>query len=337
MTTSDELIQRFCDEYHSYHGISGDRRKMQRRVLIEFADFTGRHFSELEGGDVLESFLATQVSGGMAASTVRKHLNAIRPFVKWLWRQRIISADVRMALEDVSPPRGGNNQRPKPYTREQLAVFWREFEEAYPTDDQFDYYLARWSRGTSGWKRVQPYAKRLQMEAIIALALYGGLRREELYLLDIDAMHHENAYVVVRGAAKNHDADPVHRPVPWTCSEMRAAVQDWLDFRATLDIGHDRPWLSLHTEAHYLKPMRFRQFEMLLRNIGRGWEFHRMRHTCATELLRAGNPLETVQRILGHARIQQTLAYAELLPGDVVRTATRNSGEFGAAMESTRA
>ena len=110
------------------------------------------------------------------------------------------------------------------------------------------------------------------------------------------------------------------------------AIERWLRLRELSGPDHDRPWLSLHTEAHYAKPMRHRQFEMLLRNIGTGWEYHRMRHTCGTELLRAGMPLESVSRLLGHARLQQTLAYAELLDEDVVNAALRAEHRFGRTM-----
>jgi site-specific recombinase XerD len=50
-------------------------------------------------------------------------------------------------------------------------------------------------------------------------------------------------------------------------------------------------------------------------------------------MLRAGYPLHEVQRILGHSRLQQTLAYAQLLPDDVVRTAQRNQGPLSSVLE----
>ncbi|MGH2839214.1 MAG: hypothetical protein ACRDKY_00135 [Solirubrobacteraceae bacterium] len=36
---------------------------------------------------------------------------------------------------------------------------------------------------------------------------------------------------------------------------------------------------------------------MLARNIGRGWEYRRLRHTAARMMLRSGIPLERVQKI----------------------------------------
>jgi integrase len=68
------------------------------------------------------------------------------------------------------------------------------------------------------------------------------------------------------------------------------------------------------------------QFNSLLKLFG--YELHRLRHTCATERLRAGMPLEAVQRLLGHATIQQTLGYAEIIARDVQKHAERSDEEF---------
>jgi site-specific recombinase XerD len=92
--------------------------------------------------------------------------------------------------------------------------------------------------------------------------------------------------------------------------------------------GHDFPWLSLHTSAHYLKAMRHRQFEMLLRNVRRGWEYHRMRHTVATAMLLSGMPLEKVSKIIGHTRLEQTPAYIKVLPDDIVKAAQKIQAEY---------
>lgn len=44
----------------------------------------------------------------------------------------------------------------------------------------------------------------------------------------------------------------------------------------------------------------------------KGYSLHCLRHTCASELLNAGMPLECVQQILGHSSIEMTRRYARL-------------------------
>jgi hypothetical protein len=37
---------------------------------------------------------------------------------------------------------------------------------------------------------------------------------------------------------------------------------------------------------------------------------HRLRHTCATQLLNSGCPITSIQKLLGHRRLNTTLGYA---------------------------
>ena len=60
--------------------------------------------------------------------------------------------------------------------------------------------------------------------------------------------------------------------------------------------------------------------------------FHGMRHTCATLLLQAGEPVHVVSKRLGHARVEITLnTYAHVLP-DMQQQAAATMGGilFGA-------
>jgi integrase len=51
---------------------------------------------------------------------------------------------------------------------------------------------------------------------------------------------------------------------------------------------------------------------------------HDLRHTCATILLSAGEPVTTVSRMLGHKSVNITLGtYSHVLPGDVKRAVAR--------------
>jgi len=44
-------------------------------------------------------------------------------------------------------------------------------------------------------------------------------------------------------------------------------------------------------------------------------KFHGMRHTCATLMLQAGQPVQVVSERLGHAKVSMTLeVYAHVLP-----------------------
>lgn len=324
-----DLIDQFCDYYHEYNSISEQRRIMQRRCLREWEEFLGDTDLVAGGAQQLDAYLASLV-GEFVPKTIGGRLYALRPFFKWLWKNKRISGDTYMELMDVDPPRGASgNYLPRPYSRKEIKQFWLDFDAKYPLDERWEWWLARYHRGQSKWIRVMKSAKRIQLEAIVALALGGALRRDEIFNIELDELEPQAEYVVVsHPARKNHHGEERPRAVPWTTDWMHDSIVRWLDLRERLAPDHDKAWLSLHLERR-LEPMNHRQFGGLLAGIGDGYEYHRMRHTAATELLRSGHyQLHEVQKILGHARPQQTLVYAQLLPEDILKTARRAASDM---------
>lgn len=326
-----DVIDRFCTEHHAYNDISADRRVMQRRVLTDLADSAG---GPLEAGaQELHAFLASRLESGLSPATVTRELSAIRPFFRWAWRAKLLTAQQLMEVEDVKPPRGANRSgTPRPYSRKELQQFWTELDEQFPLEEYK--YVERWQRGTSPWKRVERHFKRKQLDAIVVLALYGGLRRDEIWRLAMPDMHPENSVVAVRCARKNPEAEERNRAVP-LLNPMYVAIVEWFELRAMLEPATEQPWLSLHRQ-HRAKAMQRSRYRTLLHDVGSGWSFHRFRHTAATEMLRARMPLEKVQAIMGHSRPQQTLAYTQLLTGDLVDAALRAEDKLVRAIERTR-
>jgi integrase len=112
-------------------------------------------------------------------------------------------------------------------------------------------------------------------------------------------------------------ADRQRRDVPRALAHRQVALRP--------DPG-DFPWLSLHGERYARTAIRWTKFGGLLLPLG--IELHRLRHTFATERLRAGMPLENLQKLLGHSTITQTLAYADITHEDVLASAARTEGVF---------
>lgn len=330
-------VESFCDEHFAYHGISDDRQRMVRRVLTDLAREAGKP-AELVGHEEFRSFLAGQLAGGLHVNTVRKHANALRPFFEWAWRKGLIDDGRYMRLRDVENPRGSTGRStPRPYSRKELDAFWRALNARWPLDREA-HWVRRFDRGLSPYRRVWPLATRRQLDAMVRLALDCGLRRNEVFAATIDDIHPDNAYVVVQ-----HGKGDKAREVPYTIA-AREAVAAWLQMRTAV-MGHfgethEAVWLALHPSAtpnnpllpsSPAAPMRHRAFKSQLATVG-DYELHRFRHTCATERLRSGMKLENLQRFLGHASLQQTLAYAEIVRDDIQRDALRTEPAFAEAV-----
>lgn len=350
---NEELIAAYGLAHYDYNAISAKRRRQQPNVLLAFAAHIDKPFVEAEGRD-LRSYLSTRLADGIAPTTLGKNLAMIRPFFAWLYSEKLIDAAALLDLREVKPPRGAHSGVPKPYSAKEITRFWKAVESTYPwvrpraydlnrgqTFADGQRWVKRWQKGTSEWSRVAAFAFRTQVEAVIALAIYGGLRQDEIYRLEVEEMHYENAYVLVRGARKNREGEVRLRTVPWTVPPMREAVQRWLDLREVIGdvmgpLTHDRPWLTLRQIQYVTNPMTPRSFSMLVCTTGKGWQFHRLRHTAATELLRARYPLELVQKILGHSDVSQTLRYAKLVTDDVLNQARRSEATLAGRMERLR-
>lgn len=332
-----DVIADFGASYYVYNSLSEERRRTSQRVLRDLERAVApRAITETTANDVRDYLEARHAH--VAASTVRKDLNLIRPFFTWCWQRKLIDADRLMEVRELRSPRGSGQGLPRPYTRAEIQALYADLDAKYPVwpgagtaPDRAELYLRRFLRGQSRWSRVQSHAKRVQLEAIIALALMAGLRRIEIFTLTLEDVDPLNDYIVVQGAAKNPQAKARPRPLPWTTPELKQAIEAWLQLRAILDPPHEGLWLSLHQD-HYLKPMRFRQFKMLMRLLGRGYEFHRLRHTFATEQLRSGQKLEKLQKLMGHRRIEQTLMYTQIAEADVIKAAAKVESDFSRAL-----
>ena len=188
--------------------------------------------------------------------------------------------------------------------------------------------MARWLAGTGRYSRFRAHAIRLQVDAIVALTLYCGLRRSELSASTADDLHPDNAYVVAR------KREGSVRAVPYP-DAARGPVGEWLDLREAMSPDHSSPWLALWAEPTCRRPMSEDSFSRVLTTyIGTGWSLTRLRQTCGVAWLRAGLPIWHVQHLLGQQSIHTTLVYAEAVTGDTHRAVGRLDAAFRAELHA---
>lgn len=322
-------LDRFATEYQQYHGISDKRAREQRKELERLAVFAGKDTPQECGAADMRSYLASLVED-LHVNTVRKRHGMLSPFFTWGFEAGLVDAEQLMAIKLVRDPNGATgSSTPRPYSSKELRRFWEDLDARWPIDPRHAHWLRRFQKGYSRYARVAGMVGRLQTEAVISLALEGGLRRIEILSAKLDHIHPDNTAIVVpqrgeRGNGKDH-----FREVPYT-ETARETVNRWFELRAGLGVTHDSPWIigaRNQSPAHALAPITLKSFQNIPRQVG-AWEFHRFRHTCATLWLRSGMPLEKLQRMLGHATLQQTLAYAEIVSDDIGRSVAENESKF---------
>lgn len=307
-----ELTERFMAQHFALNQISAVRQVEVRRVMARLEAFLGADPVTATDRSLVE-WQTAMIEEGLSPSSCRTYLNIVIPFFRWA--ERCADYDRRMLdrVLEVHPPRGAErNAKPRPYSRAEIKQFWLDLDSKWPRAPEK--HLRRVMKGTAQY-RVQSrhHLLNVQMTAIVHLALMMGLRRKEIFTLSLDAMHPDNAYVVVQG--KRQDHRPKIRDVPYN-EATREAVIEWFRWRRWLDPAHESPWLDLRYSTRG-EALPWGNYVHLPASIGEGYELHRFRHTCATERLRNGMPLEKLQIYLGHSTIQQTLLYAKIDRSDV--------------------
>lgn len=327
------LIDAYVHHAETYKGLTRGRIRDTRRSLLELEATLDGDLTSCDA-DSLTAFLTAKLEAGYHVNSVRQVRSHCFAFFRWLWHdQRAIDADAYMRIKAVPPPAGSSGAtNPDPYSRTELAQFWTTLQHRFPLKTKRS--LKLYYAGNSSWKRIWRHYFRLQVEAVIALALDLGLRRNEIWGLSLDDLHYDNEYVVVNGKGGKV------REVPFT-DNAREHLREWIETRERMGVDHDCPWVILwHWEGGSGGPMAARELGRLPERVMRlekgRWTLHRFRHTCATERLRAGMDLEVVQRLLGHASPQQTLCYAQLVARDVARQMEKTQNVFDGSTRPPR-
>ena len=165
-------------------------------------------------------------------------------------------------------------------------------------------------------------ASRPRDRAIVTLLLYTALRLQEVVALDVDdvSISARKGMLVVRSGKGD-----AYREVPLNASS-RKAVDEWLKDRGK-PTGDDERGLFVGPRGLRLTP---RSVDRVVRGVadraGLELSAHVLRHTCVTNLVRAGNDLVLVAELAGHRRLETTRRYS--LPSAADRQAAMEALEL---------
>lgn len=154
--------------------------------------------------------------------------------------------------------------------------------------------------------------------AIIAVALYCGLRRTELLSLKVDDVDMTHGRLIVRAETSKSQ---MSRTIPLN-SEVRQSLTEYLDERSRATLVYTTPffWVAGYKNAP-LKSEGLRYLVMMLcRESQVKFHLHQLRHTFAVNFLHnSGHSSFKLQGLLGHRSIVSTAVYTRCLPPEIVR------------------
>ena len=148
---------------------------------------------------------------------------------------------------------------------------------------------------------------------LVHLALHSGLRVSELAALKIGDMHlsGRETYLVVQNGKGGKKRDVyIDREIVKHLKDYIAVKKTW---REAVDEGAP---LFMGRSGHYTETALHLSFRKAVEaaRLSRRYSIHAARHTYATLLLARTNNLRFVQKQLGHASLNMTSLYADVLP-----------------------
>ncbi|WP_448950983.1 site-specific tyrosine recombinase XerD [Labrys neptuniae] len=287
------LINAFLDMVSAERGGADNTLQAYRRDLTDYSDFLkgrGRAIASA-GAEEARAHLAALTGLGFKATTLARHLSAIRQLHKFLYAEGFRDDDPTGVLD--GPKRG----RSLPKVLDEAEV---------------DRLLAAAAEGIEDPAR--PLSERLRAARLSALleTLYAsGLRVSELVSLKRTAARPGLAMLSVVGKGAKE------RLVPLT-EAARRAMQAYLALLAEAGRGEASPWLfpSFGESGHLTRQHFGRDLKSLAASAGIRADRvspHVLRHAFASHLLQNGADLRSVQMMLGHADIATTQIYTHVL------------------------
>lgn len=215
----------------------------------------------------------------LAATTRRIRLSVVRGFCRWCVERRDMRSDPTAGIKSPPAPRS----LPRALRHEHVA-------------------------------RLLAACPGTREELIVLLAVQEGLRRGEIaraQLGDVDFNEHA---LFVRGKGGHERVLPV---TDETWSALTRYLGEYPAHAGPLVRSYTRPKSGLSplsVGALVVKIMRDAGLKTAAHD---GFSLHPLRHTAATDMLRAGAHVRDVQRALGHANLKTTEVYLPWLVGDL--------------------
>jgi site-specific recombinase XerD len=266
------------------------------------------------------------VERGLAASTIELNVRMVRPFVT----DRVRAADGQLAVQRLTASEVGafvvtqSHKRPRSVGR--IVTALRSLLRFLYVDGIIDRPLAGAVPSVAGWSlsslprtlaRDQVVALLTSCDrststgcrdfAILTLLVRLGLRAGEVAGLRLDDIDWRRGEITVRGKGNRLDRLPLPDDVGRAIVEYLRHARPSATRGRTVFVWAHAPYCALSSTA----------VTTVVAQAGRRAAIgligaHRLRHTAATSMLRAGGSLTEIGQVLRHRRVLTTAIYAKV-------------------------
>lgn len=227
----------------------------------------------------LYDYAARRLSQGKAVSTTNADLSNFHSFLTFLQEQSYSVPQALLRIRKLKEP----ERLPRHLTDEQVRLLWIDLEDR-----------------AAQAKNIKERRDALLDRAIFYLLWQSGLRRGEVEELRLEDLDLPGRKLSVRNGKGHKD-----RTVYLTEATIRA-LKAYLEMRG--------PGPTDHVFLYRNQPLSKDLIHGRLRAAGERTAVyvtaHRLRHTCGTQLLNSGCPVTSIQKIMGHKKLNTTMIYA---------------------------
>jgi integrase/recombinase XerC len=245
---------------------------VEERGIVRLADLRRKH--------VLD-YVDHRLSAGYAVSGINADLRSFCAFLRFLEDQDFVVPQALFRVPSLKPP----DSLPRFLTDEQVRLVRDEME-------------ARVAKADTPAQRRDALLDR----AAFYLLWQGGLRLGELEELLLEDLDLAGRRLTVRKGKGQRD-----RAVYLTDTAV-GAVRAYLPLRGMGPTDH----LFLYRNEPLSKDLVRGRIQAAGERVGVKVYPHRLRHTCGTQLLNAGRRVTSIQKFLGHKRLNSTMIYARV-------------------------
>ena len=283
MPAMNDRVDDFIMPLATERGLSVNYQLLVRRVLEHFAAWARRERrkgnADVVVTDDITDYLAFRRSDGIAASSLRIELVALKVFFRWLALRGHREGD---PAEPVLPPRL-EQRLPDTLNERDVATLLESVQGGEPLD--------------------------IRDRAMLELFYASGLRISEVTGARLENLSLEEGWIRITGKGNKT------RLVPVGAAALEA-LRRWLDVARPKLVGpKTQSYVLLNRNGGKLTTARVWQIvkeRARLAGIESNVYPHLLRHSFATHLLGNGADLRVIQELLGHADIATTQIYTHV-------------------------
>ncbi len=272
--------------YLSYEkGLSENTVNSYRSDLSEFLEYLENENLNLKllTPKDIENYIILSSKRGVSANTLARYISAIRTFFKFLVINEYIEENPAEFIE-------------RPKTSREIPLFLTENEIEIIKNTIL--------------KSEENDAKKVRDLTIIELLFSCGLRVSELVNLKLEDVNLNNGYISVKGKGNKQRLIPIG-------SVAKKYLGEYLLVRKKTmqKFSKDDKYLfisKLGKKISRISIWKMVKKYVLLSGINKNATVHTFRHSFATELLKNGADLRSVQELLGHKSILATQIYTHI-------------------------